>query len=119
MFLFAEDADDDPELNKAIFTRTTRGKEQLIYCGQPFIYEKNLIVNGGVQKKFWRCNQWWNERCRARVYTLGDIVTPLNKYHTHDEVIKRKKRVSKKDSAQIKQNFVYMIRTCGDDAETT
>lgn len=41
----------------------------------------------------------WNNKCRARVYTIGDRVTPLNKYHTHEDIIHRKKRVSKKISA--------------------
>lgn len=30
------------------------------------------------------------------MYTIGDTVTPLNKYHTHEEIIHRKKRVTKK-----------------------
>lgn len=30
------------------------------------------------------------------MYTVGDVVTPLNKYHTHEEIIHRKKRVAKK-----------------------
>lgn len=38
----------------------------------------------------------WNKKCRARVFTIGDIVTPLNKYHTHEDIIHRKKRVSKR-----------------------
>lgn len=41
----------------------------------------------------------WNNKCRARVFTIGDRVTPLNKYHTHEDIIHRKKRVSKKISA--------------------
>lgn len=43
---------------------------------------------------FFRCR--WNKKCRARVYTVEDTVTPLNKYHTHEDVIHRKKRVAKK-----------------------
>lgn len=80
---------------KAEFTQTTRGRDQLIFCGQPFIYEKCMTLPGGGQKRLWRCNQWWNKRCRARVYTIGEVVTPLNKYHTHEDIIKRKKRVSR------------------------
>lgn len=30
------------------------------------------------------------------MYTIGDKVTPLQKYHTHEDIIHRKKRVSKK-----------------------
>lgn len=90
----AEDDDVDEQL-RAEFTTTTRGRDQLIFCGQPFIYEKGMQLANGVQKKMWRCNQWWNKRCRARVYTIGDLVTPLNKYHTHEDIIKRKKRVSR------------------------
>lgn len=30
------------------------------------------------------------------MYTIGDTVTPLNKYHTHEDIIHRKKRVAKK-----------------------
>lgn len=54
-----------------------------------------MQLAGGGQKKLWRCNQWWNKRCRSRVYTIGDLVTPLNKYHTHEDIIRRKKRVSR------------------------
>lgn len=83
------------ETYQAIFSHTTRGREQLVFCGQPFVYEKqNTLPNGDV-KKLWRCNQWWNKRCRARVYTVNNVVSTLNKYHTHEEIIKRKKRVSK------------------------
>lgn len=88
--------DTDGDLFKAIFSQTTRGKEQLIFCGQPFIYEKRVHLPDGEVKKLWRCNQWWNKRCRARVYTIRGVVTPLNKYHTHEEIIRRKKRIAKK-----------------------
>lgn len=84
------------ETYPAIFSHTTRGREQLIFCGQPFVYEKqNTLANGQV-KKLWRCNQWWNKRCRARVYTINNVVSTLNKFHTHEEIIRRKKRVAKK-----------------------
>lgn len=43
---------------KAVYSQTTRGKEQLIFCGQPFIYEKSVRMPNGQMKKFWRCNQW-------------------------------------------------------------
>lgn len=86
----------DVDFFKAIFAQTTRGKEQLIFCGQPFIYEKRVILPDGQVKKLWRCNQWWNKRCRARVYTIDDTVTTLNKYHTHEDIIRRKKRIAKK-----------------------
>lgn len=43
---------------KAVYTKTTRGKEQLIFCGQPFIYEKGVRLTNGHMKKHWRCNQW-------------------------------------------------------------
>lgn len=86
----------DPEIFKALFSQTTRGRDQLVFCGQPFIYEKCIVLASGELKKLWRCNQWWNKRCRARVYTVNEIVTPLNKYHTHEDIIRRKKRVSRK-----------------------
>lgn len=97
----SDDDDDDPDRYRAQFTRTTRGRDQLIFCGQPFVYEKLAIMANGEPKKLWRCNQWWNKRCRARVYTIGETVTPLNKYHTHQEIIKRKKRVSRKMAAVV------------------
>lgn len=81
---------------KAEFSQTTRGRDQLIFCGQPFIYEKGITLPNGNYKKLWRCNQWWNKKCRARVFTIDDTVTPLNKYHTHEDIIRRKKRVSRK-----------------------
>lgn len=86
----------DPNLYLAVFSQTTRGREQLLFCGQPFVYEKCVILPDGTEKKLWRCNQWWNQKCRARVYTIDDVITPLNKYHTHEDIVKRKKRVAKK-----------------------
>lgn len=76
-----------------------RGKLQLIYQGQPFVFEK-VIKQGTLEKKIWRCNQWWNEKCRSRVYTVNNTVTPLNRFHTHEDIIKRKKR-SKKIKIEI------------------
>ncbi|XP_039947859.1 uncharacterized protein LOC120766423 [Bactrocera tryoni] len=76
----------------AIYSATSRGRVQLIYGGQPFIFEKILKLATGEEKKFWRCNQWWNQKCRSRVYTINDIVMPLNRYHTHEEIVRRKKR---------------------------
>ncbi|GAB0086323.1 FLYWCH-type domain-containing protein [Sergentomyia squamirostris] len=40
-----------------------RGKDQVIYMGQPFIFDKYVQLTTGVQKKVWRCNQWWSQRC--------------------------------------------------------
>lgn len=60
-----------------------------------------------VERKIWRCNQWWNEKCRARVYTIGDHITPLNKFHTHSHVINRKPRVSKKKSLDATESVKY------------
>lgn len=96
---------------RAIFTTTTRGRDQLIVCGQPYIYEKNVLLAGGTEKKLWRCNQWWNKRCRARVFTIGDVVTPLNKYHTHVEIIKRKKRVAQVRRRNIAAAIERTIRS--------
>ncbi|XP_055695338.1 modifier of mdg4-like isoform X17 [Lutzomyia longipalpis] len=80
----------------AIYERTMRGKDQVIYMGQPFIFDKFVQLSNGIEKRIWRCNQWWNKKCRARIYTIGDIVTPINKLHTHADIIKRKKRTIKK-----------------------
>ncbi|XP_064550550.1 uncharacterized protein pre-mod(mdg4)-V [Drosophila montana] len=66
---------------------------QLIYGGQPFIFEKTLKLSTGEEKRYWRCNQWWNQKCRSRVFTINDIVCPLNRFHTHEEIVRRKKRV--------------------------
>lgn len=66
---------------------------QLIYGGQPFIFEKTLKLSSGEEKRFWRCNQWWNQKCRSRVFTINDVVCPLNRFHTHEEIVRRKKRV--------------------------
>lgn len=76
--------------------------------GQPFVFEKDKKGNNEeTVKKIWRCNQWWNEKCRARVYTVGDRITPLNKFHTHSHVINRKPRKSKKDpSDATKVEFI-------------
>ncbi|XP_055704552.1 modifier of mdg4-like isoform X23 [Phlebotomus papatasi] len=80
----------------AIYERTMRGKDQVIYMGQPFIFDKYVQLTNGIEKRIWRCNQWWNKKCRARIYTIGDLVTPINKLHTHADIIKRKKRTTKK-----------------------
>lgn len=98
--LFCSSLDDDE--NIARYSQTTRGKTQLLYLGQPFVFEKDVKgSNNKVERKIWRCNQWWNEKCRARVYTLNERITPLNKFHTHSHVINRKPRVSKKKSLSM------------------
>lgn len=122
---------------KAVYTQTTRGKEQLLFCGQPFIYEKSIRLPTGQSKRLWRCNQWcdifssfnlcrliiwglwfnwwhlsyyrWNKKCRARVYTIGDVITPLQRLHTHEEVIHRKKRVTKKNTKNDKDEKHYYV----------
>lgn len=78
-----------------------RGKEQLLYLGQPFVFEKLVVMQNSTAKKIWRCNQWWNQKCRARVYTIGNVITPLNRYHTHSDIIKRKRRVTKKKATIV------------------
>lgn len=70
-------------------------------------------MSNGFIKRFWRCNQWWNQKCRARVYTINDEVTLLQDKHTHEEVVKRKKRMTKREkinSLSVKQEFVYRIK---------
>lgn len=37
------------------------------------------------------------------MYTIGDTVTPLNKYHTHEDIIHRKKRVARKRGKDEKE----------------
>ncbi|XP_067641349.1 uncharacterized protein pre-mod(mdg4)-V, partial [Eurosta solidaginis] len=91
-FLFYWNTTTSTETSIAIYSATSRGRVQLIYGGQPFIFEKILKLSTGEEKKFWRCNQWWNQKCRSRVYTINDIVMPLNRYHTHEEIVRRKKR---------------------------
>uniref|UniRef100_A0A182QDE8 BEN domain-containing protein n=1 Tax=Anopheles farauti TaxID=69004 RepID=A0A182QDE8_9DIPT len=90
--------DEDPEENVAVFSTTMRGKEQLLYMGQPFVFEKLVLTTMGERKKIWRCNQWWNQKCRARVYTVDRVITPLNRYHTHKDIVKRKQRVVKRNN---------------------
>lgn len=62
----------------------------------------------------------WNKKCRARVYTIGDNVTPLNKYHTHEDIIHRKKRVAKKrpDDDKDYSDVDYLL-VQGDRKETS
>lgn len=36
------------------------------------------------------------------MYTINNDVTPLNKYHTHEDIIHRKKRVTKKRKSDDK-----------------
>lgn len=50
------------ESGKAVFTQTTRGKDQLLYCGQPYVYEKRIMLPDGQLKRLWRCNQWYENR---------------------------------------------------------
>uniref|UniRef100_A0A1A9WMM6 FLYWCH-type domain-containing protein n=1 Tax=Glossina brevipalpis TaxID=37001 RepID=A0A1A9WMM6_9MUSC len=83
------------ETTVAVYSATSRGRVQLIYGGQPFIFEKKIKLSTLEEKKYWRCNQWWNQKCRSRVCTINDTVIPLNRYHTHEEIVKRKKRVRK------------------------
>ncbi|XP_017844608.1 uncharacterized protein LOC108601221 [Drosophila busckii] len=86
----------------AIYSATSRGRMQLIYGGQPFIFEKTLKLSTGEEKRYWRCNQWWNQKCRSRVFTINDIVCPLNRFHTHEEIVRRKKRVRRAPPAESK-----------------
>ncbi|XP_023309288.1 uncharacterized protein LOC111690911 [Lucilia cuprina] len=83
------------EATAAVYSATSRGRIQLIYGGQPFIFEKKIKLATNEEKKYWRCNQWWNQKCRSRVCTINDMVIPLNRYHTHEEIVRRKKRVRK------------------------
>lgn len=84
-----------------------RGKTQLLYNGQPYIYEKVINNQDGSERKFWRCNQWWNHKCRARLFTVQNRIRHLNKVHTHSDVIKRKRRVvRKKPIAQVEDAVV-------------
>uniref|UniRef100_A0A4Y0APV2 BTB domain-containing protein n=1 Tax=Anopheles funestus TaxID=62324 RepID=A0A4Y0APV2_ANOFN len=90
----------------AVFSTTMRGKEQLIYLGQPFVFEKLVLMPSGQSKKIWRCNQWWNQKCRARVYTIDRQITPLNGYHTHTDIVKRKQRVVKRTENERKSGLL-------------
>ncbi|XP_017860642.1 PREDICTED: uncharacterized protein LOC108611950, partial [Drosophila arizonae] len=92
------------ENSVAIYSATSRGRMQLIYGGQPFIFEKTLKLSTGEEKRYWRCNQWWNQKCRSRVFTINDIVCPLNRFHTHEEIVRRKKRVRRIQPAQEQSN---------------
>lgn len=85
----------------AVYSATSRGRIQLIYGGQPFIFEKKIKLATNEEKKYWRCNQWWNQKCRSRVCTISDMVIPLNRFHTHEEIVRRKKRVRKNTSAAV------------------
>lgn len=62
----------------------------------------------------------WNQKCRSRVYTLGDIVTVLHKYHTHEDIIHRKKRVAKKRTEEDKEfsDIDYLLAS-NDKKETS
>ncbi|XP_075153200.1 uncharacterized protein LOC142226845 isoform X1 [Haematobia irritans] len=90
---------DKNEPTVAVYSATSRGRIQLIYGGQPFIFEKKIKLPNNEEKKYWRCNQWWNQKCRSRVCTINDMVLPLNRYHTHEEIVRRKKRVRKNVSS--------------------
>lgn len=80
-------------LELAVFTRTMRGKDQVMYHGQPFILEREIPLKNGQSKRVWRCNQWWSGKCRARLFTIDSCVWPLKQEHTHIGVVTRKKRV--------------------------
>lgn len=82
-----------PYTEVAVFTRTMRDKDQVIYHGQPYILDKEVPLKSGSLKRIWRCNQWWRQKCRARIYTVGGSVWPMKNLHTHQDVVKRKKRV--------------------------
>lgn len=105
----------DKETFPAVFTHTTRGREQLIFTGQPYVYEKRNILPNGDEKRLWRCNQWWNNKCRARVFTINDRVHILNRFHTHEEIIKRKKRVAKKKVKPEEEVFYIVEKKDGEE----
>ncbi|XP_058130357.1 modifier of mdg4-like isoform X8 [Anopheles ziemanni] len=107
-----EEDQSSPEDHIAVFTRTMRGKEQLLYLGQPFVFEKLAQRPGGPPKKIWRCNQWWNQKCRARVYTVDRQITPLNRYHTHTNIVKRKQRITKARPANNRPSpFAFKLKS--------
>ena len=83
-------------IERAIFTQTIRGKEKVVYRGQPFAMDATVRMSNGRQKRTWRCSQWWSEKCRARIYTIGDLVFPMKKEHTHQDIIIRKQRADRK-----------------------
>ncbi|XP_053667387.1 uncharacterized protein LOC128717110 [Anopheles marshallii] len=110
----------DSDETLAVFTKTMRGKEQLLYMGQPFVFEKLVLTHSGQSKKIWRCNQWWNQKCRARVYTIDRQITPLNGYHTHAEIVKRKQRVVRRDKTATSSETVtsnVKMTTAGKNTE--
>ncbi|XP_023036513.2 TPR-containing protein DDB_G0280363 [Drosophila willistoni] len=101
------------ESSVAIYTATSRGRMQLIYGGQPFIFEKILKLSSGEEKRFWRCNQWWNQKCRSRVFTINDVVCPLNRFHTHEEIVRRKKRVRRVPAGETSAKAAATTTTTG------
>lgn len=69
---------DNSEDYKAVYSQTTRGKEQLLFCGQPFIYEKCVRMPNGEMKKFWRCNQWCGTQTNFSKQDSHITWTPAN-----------------------------------------
>lgn len=80
------------DVEVAVFSRTMRGKDQVIYHGQPYILDKEVTLSNGRLKRIWRCNQWWQKKCRARLFTVDGLIWPMKNEHTHADVIKRKQR---------------------------
>lgn len=62
----------------------------------------------------------WNQKCRSRVFTLGDVVNVLNMIHTHEDIIHRKKRVAKKRTEDDKDfSDIDYLQTQRDKRETS
>lgn len=84
-----------------------------------------LIQSGSLTNLFFYlivCINRWNKKCRARVYTIGDVITPLQKLHTHEDIIHRKKRVAKKNvkrDKDEKQFYVDYLLVTEDKKETS
>lgn len=86
---------------QAVYSTTCRGRIQLIYCGQPFNFERTSLLHNGEEKTYWRCNQWWSQKCRSRLYTQNHIIVPLNKQHKHNGVVNRPKKKAKKCTKSV------------------
>lgn len=65
---------------QAVYTTTSRGRIQLMYCGQSYYFERT-----SKEKTYWVCSQNRNQNCRARLYTINHIITPVNMQHKHNK----------------------------------
>uniref|UniRef100_A0A2H1VTI2 SFRICE_007503 n=1 Tax=Spodoptera frugiperda TaxID=7108 RepID=A0A2H1VTI2_SPOFR len=66
---------------KAEFAPTRTGNRKIIYGGHFFVVSNR---NQGSTRLRWGCSRRMSHRCKARLYTIDDMIVSVYNVHTHD-----------------------------------